>query len=64
MHVHPTVVLAQPEQYLMASLTKPTPPHLPQMAGSVSWRVSILGTSYLQRSERAIGIYASALTVC
>jgi hypothetical protein len=43
LHVHPTVVLPQPEQYLTASLTKPTPPHLPQMAGSVSWRLSILG---------------------
>ena len=45
LHVHPTVVFPQPEQYLTASLTKPTPPHLPQIAGSVSWRLSILGNT-------------------
>jgi len=54
--VHPTVVLPQPEQYLTDSLTKPTPPHLPQMAGSVSWRLSILGTINLRDLELGVAI--------
>jgi hypothetical protein len=50
--VHPTVDLPQPEQYLMDPLTKPTPPHLPQIAASTLWRLSILAINYLQVSER------------
>jgi len=46
----------QPEQYLTESLTKPIPPHLPQMAESVRWRLSVFVNNYLQVLERKIAI--------
>jgi hypothetical protein len=57
MQVQPTVVWPQPEQNLTDSRTKANPPHLPQIAGSISsfltTAVDIVTVSTAQTNNKA-----------